>query len=215
MKKIFLTLLCLCGFAWGLDSDKYIVLPESAQFKDAQNSIVEVFSYGCIHCYNHHRAGTLAKLSKAFAGVKVEFWQVEQMGQKGELFVKILALANALDMRNGVSPLDNESISHKVLSSYFEATFKYKMALSSDEDFASIAIKIFESAGHKASLAEIESFASSESGKAYTARLAQGYEVAKMVGTPAFVVNGKYIIRTEKITSQEDLENSVKELLAM
>ena len=39
------------------------------------------------------------------------------------------------------------------------------------------------------------------------------YEVAKVQGVPAFVVNGKYLIKTQAITSMQDLEAKIKFLL--
>lgn len=218
MKKILFAFLAVfIGFstAFGLDSSKYITLDEKVQIKNADNSVIEIFSYGCIHCYAHHKNGSLATAKKANPNITFAFWQVEKMGQYGEQMMKILAYAAAVDAKNSKDILDKNSATHKVMESYFEATFKYKMAFRDADEFYSLATKIFETFGQKTTAQDIENYALSESGKAYIQRANEGFEVAKITGTPAFVINGKYVLRNEKITSEEDLLNSIKELLAM
>lgn len=218
MKKLFFSVLFAGLFAISanaIDSDKYIVLGENAQIKDAKNSVIEVFSYACIHCFNHHLNGTLASVAKDNAGTSFEIWQVEQMGQNGEQMMKILAYAKALDAKNNKNILDEQSATQKVIAAYFEATFKLKMTFKDSAQFYSIAVNIFKDLGQNVSANDIENYALSDAGKAYISRANAGLEVAKLVGTPAFVVNGKYVLRNENMDSIDDMKKSIKELLAM
>lgn len=218
MKKILFA--CLAVFAvfsaaFGLDANKYITLDENVQIKNAQNSVIEIFSYACIHCYTHHKNGSLATIKQANPNASFALWQVEKMGQYGEQMMKIMAYGAAVDAKNNKDILDENSVTQKLIGSYFEATFKYKMNFKNANEFYSLASKIFESFGQKASAEDIENYALSESGKAYIQRANEGFEVAKITGTPAFIINGKYVLRNEKIESEADFLNSVKELLAM
>ena len=56
--------------------------------------------------------------------------------------------------------------------------------------------------------------ATSLSVKALIAEWEQSYDVAKIQGVPAFVVNGKYLIKTASITSPDSMVELIKELLA-
>ena len=76
------------------------------------------------------------------------------------------------------------------------------------------ALAVLEIAGHSVSINDIQNYSESDAGKAYLERSAQGLEVAKIVGTPAFVANGKYVLENSQIKSEEDFTNIVKELLA-
>lgn len=213
MKKIFFALLAgALLFSASFGADKYKELPENAQFQNAQNSVIEVFSYGCIHCYNHHKAHTLANAKNL--GANVEVWQVEQMAPFGADFAKILAFAGAIDNKNEVSITDEGSVVKSIMDAYFEATFVLRASFKSADEFYSPALGIFEKAGHVVSMDDIVNYSQSDAGKAYLARSAQGLEVAKLVGTPAFVVNGKYVLENGEIKSEEDFTNIVKELLA-
>lgn len=213
MKKIFFALIAgAVLFSAGFGADKYNELPQNAQFQNAQNSVIEVFSYGCIHCYNHHKAHTLANAKKL--GASVEAWQVEQMAPFGADFAKILAFAGAIDTKNEAAITDEGSVTKSIMDAYFEATFVLRASFKSADEFYAPALAVFEKAGHIVSINDIQNYSQSDAGKAYLARSAQGLEVAKIVGTPAFVVNGKYVLENSQIKSEEDFTNIVKELLA-
>ena len=165
----------------------YDELPQHVQLKDAKGTIVEIFSYQCIHCYNHFRAKTMALLGQKFPNMIFHEWQVAQMGEYG-------------------AQMD------KILKAYFEATFKHRFRFSDEGQFYSIALAIFNEM-HKITVNDIQNYALSESGKAYLAKSAQAYEVAKINGTPGFIINGKYLLDMSKINSIDDLQKVVSELV--
>ncbi|EAJ4016021.1 thiol:disulfide interchange protein DsbA/DsbL, partial [Campylobacter jejuni] len=61
--KFVLTLVFCSSFALANNSF-FITLNPS--LPNSENSVIEAFSYKCIHCYNHHKFGTLEKLREAF-----------------------------------------------------------------------------------------------------------------------------------------------------
>ena len=191
----------------------YDELPQHVQLKDAKGTIVEIFSYQCIHCYNHFRAKTMALLGQKFPNMIFHEWQVAQMGEYGAQMDKILAFAHALDLRDGLdSVLSENSYTNKILKAYFEATFKHRFRFSDEGQFYSIALAIFNEM-HKITVNDIQNYALSESGKAYLAKSAQAYEVARINGTPGFIINGKYLLDMSKINSPDDLQKVVSELV--
>lgn len=212
MKKIFFALIASFALSSAVFGAKYKELPETIQFQNAENSVIEVFSYGCIYCYHHHKAHTLANAKKL--GASVEVWQVEQMAPFGADFAKILAFARAIDTKNEDDITDKGSVTNSIMDAYFEATFVLRVSFKSADEFYAPALAIFEKAGHVVSINDIQNYSESDAGKAYLERSAQGLEVAKIVGTPAFVVNGKYVLENSQIKSEEDFTNIVKELLA-
>ncbi|EAH9105113.1 thiol:disulfide interchange protein DsbA/DsbL, partial [Campylobacter jejuni] len=59
--KFVLALVFYSSFA--LANNSFITLNPS--LPSSENSVIEAFSYKCIHCYNHHKFGTLEKLREA------------------------------------------------------------------------------------------------------------------------------------------------------
>lgn len=211
LKKLTaILLLCASTSLFALSEGKeYFKLSPSEQLPNSQNTVIELFSYGCIHCYNQFRNGTLKTISQSLPNFKFEEWQVREMGQFGEDFVKILAYAKMADEKKGLNSLDEQSSFHEILSSYFAAYFKYRLSWQSKRDFYSIALNVL-----KVSQEDIEKYAQNK-GKAHIDRVHSAINVAKKSGTPAFVVNGKYLVNIEAVKSVEDLTRIIKELSSL
>ena len=89
---------------------------------------------------------------------------------------------------------------------------RYKNA----QEFYQRAVNILQSNGVKDSSVEnILKYINSQEGKAYAKLTDQALEVAKISGTPGFVVNGKYLINTEYVNSQEELVEIISELVKL
>ena len=197
------------------EGKEYFKLSDADALPNAQGTVIELFSYMCIHCYNQYRANTVQTLSELLPDYKIEEWQVREMGKYGGLLAKILVYAASLDRVEGYAASSPKSYSHKIVGSYFEAHFKYRMRWASDEEFAKIALNIInEKRAKKATLSDIEAFVK-EDGKAALNRVHHAINVAKKSGTPAFVVNGKYLVNVEEVDDQEELLSIVKELTQM
>lgn len=218
MLKKIVVIAFLLGFSsiFALSEGKeYLILGENERIDSANVEVIELLSYGCIHCYNHFKAGSLRAAANSMPNYKFEEWQVREMGEFGEQMTKILAYATMLDSKNGITTLDEKSTFHRILSSYFEATFKFRLKFSSESDFYSIALNIInEKAEPKIAVSDIENYALT-GGASYIKRVSSAINVAKNSGTPAFVVNGKYLINIEYIDSVEDLVRVIKALSEM
>ena len=66
------------AFLFGVNSmalsegKEYIVLKNP--IANADKSLIEVFSYRCTHCYDHHKFNTLAKVKEKLPELKYEFY---------------------------------------------------------------------------------------------------------------------------------------------
>ncbi|MEE3776395.1 hypothetical protein V2I28_02700 [Campylobacter sp. CX2-4080-23] len=217
-KKLFLafSLLLAIGANAITEGKEYIKLPKQAEFNNAQNSVIEIFSYGCIHCYNHFKNGTLKFVSEMLPDLKYDEWQVHQMGVFGFEMSDVLGYAKSLDEKNGVSTLSAKSNFHQVLKGFFEDAFVNKKSYKNGEEFYQRAASILKANGvQNASVKTIIDYANSKDGKAYAKLTSQALEVAKISGTPGFVVNGKYLINIEHVNSQEELVEIISEIIKL
>ncbi len=182
-------------------SELAIKLDKNEQIPNAQNTIIEVFSYGCVHCANHFFGGTLKSLAEMMDGFEVKMWQVEQMGQWGAQMAAILAYAEHLDSAAKTNILSKNSTTHRVLDAHFKAEFRAKKIAANEDDFYAIS-------GLNAS--EIKAWASTSEGEAAIKRMRDGFGVAKRAGTPGFVINGKWLINLANVRSMEDLVEAAR-----
>ena len=217
-KKLFLAFSLLFAVSANAISEgkEYIKLPSNAEFKEASNSVIEIFSYSCIYCYNHFKAGTLKFVSEMLPDLKYDEWQVRQMGEYGFEMSEVLGYAKSLDDKNGLSTLSAKSNFHQVVKGFFEDAFVSKKRYKNAQEFYQRAVNILQSNGVKDSSVEnILKYINSQEGKAYAKLTDQALEVAKISGTPGFVVNGKYLINTEYVNSQEELVEIISELIKL
>lgn len=218
-KKIFLILALALGIhASALTLGvEYIKLNKNQQIPDANNEIIELFSYSCIHCYNHFKNGTLEFISELIPELKYEEWQVKQMGDFGSEMAEVLCYANMIDKENFIkNPLDKKSSFYKVLNAYFERYFKLRLNWNDSDSFYQTGIDILKSITKKdISIADIKSYAKSSKGKEYLDRTDYGFNIAKISGTPAFIIKGKYLLNLNNIKNEENLIEVIKELIKL
>ena len=126
---------------------EYTKLKGNEMIQGADDKIIELFSYACIHCYNHFKIGTLKFVSEFLPEFKYEEWQVKQMGEFGYQIAEILAYAKMIDEKNFINnSLNEKSAYHQVMKAYFEEYFKYRQRWGTQETFYEVganAIKEF------------------------------------------------------------------------
>ncbi|WP_139470695.1 thiol:disulfide interchange protein DsbA/DsbL [Campylobacter armoricus] len=176
-----------------------------------ENSLIEIFSYRCTHCYDHHKFNTLAKVKAKLPNLRYEIFPVSSMGDYGKQANELFAYAAAKDKISNTDVTTKESLSHKLADAYFTAYFKKKQRWGAGKDPEG-----FYAVGLKAigiTKAELDEFLSTSQAQ----EILKSYEVANDIsrnyGTPAFVVNGKYQIIPQAITSPEVLVKIVEELI--
>ncbi|WP_336613786.1 MULTISPECIES: DsbA family protein [unclassified Campylobacter] len=180
---------------------------------NAQNSVYEVWSYRCTHCYSHHKAKTMEKIQAAFPDVKVGYLLVKTMGDYGKQAAEVLAYAQNEDEKAGRKVADAHSLHHKVSDAYFSAYFKKNQRWGNGAE----PDKFYET-GLKAlgiDKAKLDEFLATPKAQEIIASYEIADPISKNFGTPGFVVNGKYEVNISKIGSPEALVEVIKELLSM
>lgn len=214
-KKIMITaMLCLASLAALSGSlsarelvagSDYTVLEQP--LPNAKGTLTEVFSYECPHCYSQYQFDTLGKVKEAIPSIKTRVFQTPNMGTYGKELARLFAYAG-LENKDAS---DKKSEAHQLEAAYFTAYYVKKARFGNGSDpqafyklgFAMLGI---DKASFEAKLA-------TPKGKAALALLPLYSKIASIYGTPSFVVNGKYLLNPEKITSMERLVAMVKELL--
>lgn len=214
MKKILLLITIFISFAFGLTQGKeYQILPSKIQIPNASSSVIELFSYSCIHCYYQFNADILKDIKDVLPKTHLEEWQISQMGIYGKEMNNILAYVSMLDAKKKLNILNKNSYFYNIVKIYYDVYFQKKIRVENKKDFYSFALKFLnQKLDDEITIKDIENYAKNE-GKNYIKRSNLGYEIAKIAGTPAFIINGKYLINLEYIYSKEDFLKVVKYLI--
>ncbi|HEC1769935.1 thiol:disulfide interchange protein DsbA/DsbL [Campylobacter sp. IFREMER_LSEM_CL2127] len=209
LKNIFLIVCCTLSFAINANAlsegKEYITL--KTPIPNAQNSLIEVFSYRCIHCYTHHQFHTLAKVKEVLPSLKYDLFSVSSMSEYGGALNEMFALASFKEKSLGLDVTSEKSLTYKLADVYFISHFEQKLNLNNLDLFYKIGLNAIGS-----SKEELQKFLQTKEAKELLAAYDVANEISRNYGTPAFVVNGKYQINPEYITSLEELIRIVKEL---
>lgn len=191
------------------EGEDYIVLKTSIPHAD--NTLIEVFSYRCIHCYNHHRSKTLEQLKAKIPNITYTLFHTNWgQGYYKELNA-LFAYATLQDSKAGKDASDTTSLASQLAAAYFQSYFEKRENLEEDkkyEQFMKIGLDIL-----KISQDELDSFLATKEAQELLKNYQIGDEIAKNSGTPAFVVNGKYQIHPGAFDSTDVLAVIIEELL--
>ncbi|WP_139451872.1 thiol:disulfide interchange protein DsbA/DsbL [Campylobacter armoricus] len=211
ISKFFLKFTAIMAFVFGVSANalsegkEYIVL--KTPIPNAQNSLIEIFSYRCIHCYNHHQFHTLAKVKEALPNLKYDLFSVSSMSEYGGVLNEMFALASFKEKALDKDAASNDSLTYKLADVYFVSHFEQKINLSDLDFFYKIGLNAIG-----VSKEELEKFLQTKEAKEILVAYDVANDISRNYGTPAFVVNGKYQINPEYITSLEELIRIVDEL---
>ncbi|MBR8462371.1 DsbA family protein [Campylobacter sp. faydin G-105] len=170
------------SFTQGVDYD---ILPTRIDVPTP--SLTKVFNYSCVYCYRFDKSVTQKLMSK-LEGVKFIPMHLDSKGKFGETTSKILASMLALDEKNGIDVFNDKSKFKQAKFTIYKSTHDKKEELSKDA-FIAMALK-----AAKISQSEYEDALNLPRTQQILSEWANAYDIAKIQGIPAFVVNGKYII---------------------
>ncbi|MDA3062676.1 MULTISPECIES: thiol:disulfide interchange protein [unclassified Campylobacter] len=175
--------------------EHYLVLDKPLSVD--KGSFVTISSYACPFCYKYYQnvlPEILGEISATY-----EPFHMHAMGEFGVSVSKILAVARVLDKRENIAPNSPNSKFKKILFAYFESYHDKKERPSADMDEMKFLQTGFTAGGITREIYESE-LQNSEV-LDLLGLWDEGYDVALIQGVPAFVVSGKYLIKTEKIAS--------------
>ncbi|ACY83370.1 thiol:disulfide interchange protein DsbA/DsbL [Edwardsiella piscicida] len=204
-------LTCAFGAAAFSEGTDYVVLEKP--IPNAQKTLIKVFSYDCPFCYKYDKAVTGPVSDKVKDIVRFEPYHLDTKGVYGPQGSEILAVLLNKDRAAGVSIFDDASQFKKAKFAYYAAYHDKKERWKDGKDPAAFTQTGLDAAG--LSQADLEGGLKDPAvQKTLGEWKASAYDVAKIQGVPAYVVNGKYLIMTKSIKSVDSMADLVKELAA-
>ena len=167
---------------------------------NAEGKLTKIFSYDCPFCFKYDGGvdpKVLPRIEKEL-GLAFNPVHLETKGKYGRVASEFLAMCMLKDKAAGVSIESKDSLFKKAKDAIYEAAF-----LKTLTDATGISLDDFNKAKND------------EAVKALCAEWKTSYDVAKIQGIPAYVVNGKYLIMTKSIRNFDGMVNLVKELKEM
>ncbi len=205
VKKILKFSLTLALFSSLSFAENFVVLKDEFSTK---NSLIEIFSYKCIHCYNHHKFATLSKLKQKLPNLRYELYPISLADKNyGTRLNELFVFARAKDAEQGKDSADEGSLVHKLADYFFTLYFVKRQEIGSLVELEQIATSVLS-----VSKDELKVFLESTEAKEILAEFEKANQIAASYGTPAFIVNAKYQIKPEAVDSLQNLQKIVEEL---
>lgn len=191
------------AFSEGTD---YVVLAKP--IPNAANTLIKVFSYDCPFCYKYDKSVTPNVVPKLPQGMTFRPFHLKTKGKYGPDASDEFAVLILRDQEKGVPLTSDQSQFKKAKMTYYAAYHDKKERWDAGSE-------AFVKTGLDAvgmSRADFDAAKASPKAKALVGEWEASYEVAKIQGVPAFVVNGKYLILTKSITSVDGMAELIAEL---
>lgn len=190
------------------EGKEYVTLEKPLAGKTGK--LVKVWSYACPFCYKFGVAvdpKVLPKIEKS-TGLKFEPIHLETKGDYGRVASTILAALELRDEAAHRSVEDPDSLFAKARDAWYFAYHKQgERWTEGEEAFVKTA-----SDATGIPVSELEKMRAEPAAVALADEWKKTYDVAKIQGVPAYVVNGKYLIMTREIRNFDGFVNLVEEL---
>lgn len=192
-----------------LSNRRPVGLVDAAPLKDEP----KIFSYDCPFCFKYDVGvdpKVLPRIEKE-TGLAFNPIHLETKGKYGRIGSEFLAMCLLRDKAAGISVESKDSLFKKAKDAVYVAYHKKGERWTSGE--AAFLKTMTDATGISA-----DEFAKAKNDPAVTAMCDEwklSYDVAKIQGIPAYVVNGKYLIMTKSIRSLDGMVELVKELKEM
>ena len=176
-----------------------------------EGKIVKIWSYDCPFCFKYD-VGVDPKVmpgAEQATGLHFEMMHLETKGKYGRAASEFLAYCQLEDQKAGVKSVeDAKSLYKKAKDAWYQAYHKKGERWAAGEeaflktalDATGITADAFAAARKSA---EVQQLADSWK---------PSYDVAKIQGVPAYVVNGKYLVMTKSIRSVKGFTELLTEL---
>lgn len=177
---------------------------------NAEGKLTKVFSYDCPFCFKYDVGVDPKVLPRVEKELGLEFNPVhlETKGKFGRPASEFLAMCLLKDKAAGVSIESKDSLFKKAKDAVYHAYHKKGERWTSGE--AAFVKTLTDATG--ISTDEFNKAKNDPAVKALCDEWKLSYDVAKIQGIPAYVVNGKYLIMTKSIRNLDGMVKLVKEL---
>ena len=178
-----------------------------------EGKLTKVFSYDCPFCFKYEVGvdpKVLPRIEKE-TGLVFNPVHLETKGKYGRVASEFLAMCMLKDKAAGVSIENKDSLFKKAKDAVYKAYHKKGERWTAGE--AAFLKTLTDATGISAD--EFNKAKGDEAVKKLCDEWKASYDIAKIQGIPAYVVNGKYLIMTKSIRGLDGMVNLVKELSAM
>ena len=178
-----------------------------------EGKLTKVFSYDCHFCFKYDVGVDPKVLPRIEMETCLVFNPVhlETKGKYGRVASEFLAMCMLKDKAAGVSIESKDSLFKKAKDAVYKAYHKKGERWTAGE--AAFLKTLTDATGISAD--EFNKAKGDEAVKKLCDEWKASYDIAKIQGIPAYVVNGKYLIMTKSIRGLDGMVNLVKELSAM
>ncbi|WP_417347914.1 thiol:disulfide interchange protein DsbA/DsbL [Ferrimonas sp.] len=201
MKRL-LSLAALSLFALSANAADYSEGKHYIDLKDngfsANNQVVKVYSTNCPFCYKYEKAVMPKYIENLPEGVSYDAYHISTKPPFGKEKATVVAVAKTL----------GEKEYKKAKMAYYKHLHDDKVKFKSSEE--AIQFGLNAAAIDQATFSRLKNSAKVTD---LMTKWDQGIKVAKVKGIPAIVVNGRYLINTQSITSMKMLDELTAELL--
>jgi len=188
----------------------YVVLEKP--IPNAQNTLIEISSYDCDYCYNYEKLVLPTVVPDLPTGLTFRPFHLKTRGKYGVQGSELFAVLLVKDQERGLS--ERELFSEKSLLR--KARMAYYQAYHDKKERWDAGAEAFLKTGLDAAGMSKEEFEAAKYSPKVKALLDEwdlSYEIGKRQGgIPAFVVNGKYLIKTRTLKSVGLMQSLIKEL---
>ena len=210
MMALGLTLFAATAMA-ATEGTDYVKLEKPYAY--GEGKLTKVFSYDCPFCFKYDVGvdpKVLPRIEKE-TGLVFNPVHLETKGKYGRVASEFLAMCMLKDKAAGVSIESKDSLSKKAKDAVYKAYHKKGERWTAGE--AAFLKTLTDATGISAD--EFNKAKGDEAVKKLCDEWKASYDIAKIQGIPAYVVNGKYLIMTKSIRGLDGMVNLVKELSAM
>lgn len=198
---------------FGLLSASAFALTEGVEYQTLEkplpvgdNTLVKVFNYACQSCYKFDR-GVTQKLVSNLDGTKFIPYHLKTKGEFGETVSQILAAMIVLDEEKGLGFFDDKALFKKAKFAIYKSYHDKNEKFTSKDEFINTVLK-----AAKVNKSNYEKSLKSQRAQEILASWNDSYSVAVLSGVPAFVVNGKYLVKLDAAPTMDKLIEIIKEL---
>ena len=190
-----------------VEGTDYVVLEKS--IPNASGTFIKVYSYDCPFCYKYDKSVVPAVKAKLDKEMKFLDYHLHTKGKYGKEGSEVLAVMWVADEAAGRDPYAADAMHKKAKFALYKAYHDKKQRWDDGADaFRATAL---EAVGM--SKADFDAKKNDPKVQALVKAWADStYDVAKIQGVPAFVVNGKYLLKTASIRSIDGLVENIREL---
>lgn len=210
---VFFSTACLVSLgasSAAVEGTDYVVLQKP--MINAEGKLTKVFSYDCPFCYKYDVGvdpKVLPRVEKEL-GLAFNPVHLETKGKYGRVASEFLAMCMLKDKAAGVPIEDKASLFKKAKDAVYHAYHRKAERWSAGE--AAFIKTLTDATGISAD--EFQKAKNDPEVKRICDEWKTSYDVAKIQGIPAYVVNGKYLIMTKSIRSLDGFFETIKELKA-